>query len=85
MAIDAILGDQAAPEDRAALRVTLRLDRPMPEQYMDFMGEVAGGTLGRSFRNRTRTVSAMIAEVLPFTAWLALSSLALISVGVPSP
>lgn len=75
--IDAILGDQAAPEDRAALRATLRLDRPLPEQYADFMGEVAAGTLGLSFRYRTRTVAEMIGEVLPYTAWLALASLAL--------
>jgi len=75
--IDAILGDQAAPEDRAALRTTLRLDRPLPEQYANFMGDVAGGTLGLSFRSRTRTVSAMIGEVLPYTAWLALTSLVL--------
>lgn len=75
--IDAILGDRAAPEDRAALRVTLRLDRPLPEQYADFMAEVAAGTLGRSFRNRTSTVASMITEVLPHTAWLALASLVL--------
>ena len=75
--IDAILGDRAAPEDRAALRVTLRLDRPLPEQYADFMAEVAAGTLGRSFRNRTSTVASLITEVLPHTAWLALASLVL--------
>jgi peptide/nickel transport system permease protein len=73
--IDAILGDQAAPEDRAALRAALRLDRPLPEQYAAFLGDVASGELGRSFRARERTVAAQIAEVLPFTAALALAAM----------
>lgn len=73
--IDAILGDQAAPEDRAALRHTLRLDQPLPAQYAAFLGDVGNGTLGHSFRNRTRPVSSLIAEVLPHTAVLALASL----------
>jgi peptide/nickel transport system permease protein len=74
--IDAILGDQAAPEDRAALRSALRLDRPLPEQYAVFMGEVASGELGRSFRSRERTVADLVSEVLPFTAALALAAMA---------
>lgn len=82
--IDAILGDQAAPEDRAALRHTLRLDRPLPAQYAGFMGDVAGGTLGHSFRDRTRTVASMIGEVLPYTAWLAFWSLA-VALGLAIP
>jgi peptide/nickel transport system permease protein len=74
--IDAILGDQAAPEDRAALRSALRLDRPLPEQYAVFMGEVASGELGRSVRSRERTVADLVSEVLPFTAALALAAMA---------
>jgi peptide/nickel transport system permease protein len=73
--IDAILGDQAAPEDRAALRTALRLDRPLHEQYGVFMAGVASGDLGRSFRARERGVAAMIGEVLPYTAALALASM----------
>ncbi|HMI91465.1 MAG TPA: hypothetical protein VK509_08885, partial [Polyangiales bacterium] len=38
--LDAILGDQAAPEDRAALRSALRLDRPLPAQYLAFAADV---------------------------------------------
>ena len=73
--IDAILGDQAAPEDRAALRAALHLDRPLHEQYGVFMAAVAGGDLGRSFRSREREVGAMIGEVLPYTAALAAASM----------
>lgn len=75
--VDAILGDQASPEDRAELRRYLRLDRPLPEQYLAFLGEVADGSLGHSFRRRTETVSSLIAGVLPHTAILALASIAL--------
>lgn len=74
--LDAILGDQAAPEDRAALRKALRLDQPLPVQYTAFLSDVASLELGRSFRSRERNVAGMIAEVLPHTAALALASLA---------
>jgi peptide/nickel transport system permease protein len=73
--IDAILGDQAAPEDRAELRHTLRLDRPFGEQYVAFLGDVADASLGRSFRQRDRTVSSLVVEVFPDTVVLALASL----------
>jgi len=73
--VDAILGDQAAPEDRTALRHTLRLDRPLPEQYALFLGDVAGGGLGHSFRARDREVASLVAEVFPHTLVLAIASL----------
>ena len=73
--VDAILGDQAAPEDRAALRATLRLDRPAGEQYVAFLGDVANGSLGVSFRQRDRSVSSLVLDVLPPTILLALASL----------
>ncbi len=73
--LDAILGDQAAPEDRAALRKALRLDQPLPVQYTAFLADIASLELGRSFRSRERTVSSMVAEVAPYTAALALASL----------
>jgi len=75
--VDAILGDQASPEERAELRHYLKLDRPLPEQYLIFLGEVADGSLGHSFRRRTETVSSRIGAVLPDTAILALASIAL--------
>ena len=73
--VDAILGDQAAPEDRAALRQALRLDRPVLEQYVAFLGDVADGSLGVSFRQRNVEVSSLVLEVLLPTVLLALSAL----------
>src|SRR4051812_30000849 len=75
--VDAILGDQAAPEDRAALRSALRLDRPLTEQYAAFMHDVSSGSLGHSFRSHDRTVSSLVSEALPYTAVLALASMLL--------
>lgn len=75
--IDAILGEQAAPEDRAALRTALRLDAPLIDQYAAFMGDVVDGTLGHSFRSSDRTVLSMIGEALPHTAALSLASIGL--------
>ncbi len=73
--VQAILGDQAAPEDRAALRSALRLDQPLVGQYAAFLGDVADGSLGHSFRQRGTTVASLIAQVLPFTCALAGSAL----------
>jgi peptide/nickel transport system permease protein len=73
--VDAILGDQAAPEDRAALRETLGLHLPAGAQYTTFLANVGDGTLGHSFRKRDRTVSSLIVEVFPDTLELALAAI----------
>jgi len=43
-----ILGDQASLEALAALRERLGLDRPLPQQYLDFLAGILRGDLGRS-------------------------------------
>jgi peptide/nickel transport system permease protein len=82
--IDAILGDQASSEDRVALRKALRLDQPLAAQYAAFLGDTLDGSLGHSYRQRDREVSAMIAEVAPHTARLALAAM-LIALGIALP
>jgi peptide/nickel transport system permease protein len=73
--VQAILGDQASPEDRAALRRTLRLSEPLPAQYAHYLGDVVSGTLGHSFRMQSRTVAELVTEALPHTLALALAAL----------
>lgn len=73
--VDAILGDEATPADRAALRAHLRLDRPLVVQYGLYLGDVASGTLGTSFRERGVSVATKIAEVYPHTLVLAAAAL----------
>jgi peptide/nickel transport system permease protein len=62
-----ILGDQASPENVAALESELGLDRPFLVQYADWAGDVVTGDLGRSPIN-DRSVWEAITEALPITA-----------------
>ena len=82
--VEAILGDQAGPEEKAELRRALELDEPMGQQYVSFLGHVADGTLGTSFRRPDRSVWSLMSEVLPYTIVLALAALLVAwSVAVP--
>ena len=65
--------------DRQRFRADLGLDRPLARQYVDWIGDVARGELGRSFwRNdtvadllaRRGPISAQIALMAMFVAWL---------------
>jgi peptide/nickel transport system permease protein len=67
----AILGDAASPEERAALRASLLLDRPIAAQYAAFVGSVLDGTLGYSFRDPDRPVAEAIRGAYPHTLVLA--------------
>jgi len=73
--VEAILGDQAGPEEKAELRRTLMLDRPVAEQYVAFLGDMAEGTMGTSFRQPDQSVASMVSQVLPHTVVLALAAL----------
>jgi peptide/nickel transport system permease protein len=73
--VEAILGDHAGPEEKAELRRTLNLDQPIAAQYLAFLGEMADGSMGTSFRQPDHSVSSMVREVLPHTIVLALAAL----------
>lgn len=72
--VDLMLGEQAAPADRAALRSALRLDDPIPAQYGRFLSGMARGDLGRSLRSG-RPVAEMILTRYPATLQLAFGAL----------
>ena len=67
----AMLGESAAPADLADLRSRLGLDRPLLEQYREFMLGVLRGDLGTSFRYNTPVVDEILSR-LGATALLAL-------------
>lgn len=48
-----ILGQEATPESKAALRRDLGLDRPLPIQYFSWLGDVVRGDLGKSLAYQT--------------------------------
>lgn len=55
-------------------RIAMRLDRPLPEQYAVWLGEVLHGDFGRSIHLR-RPVAVLLAETLPATIELALAAM----------
>lgn len=61
----------ATDDDRAALRQLLHLDRPLWQQYAEFLGDVARGNLGQSYRWH-EPVTKLIAQRMPVTLTLAL-------------
>jgi peptide/nickel transport system permease protein len=63
-------GEQADPETIAAVRAQLGLDRPLPVQYLDFIGHAITGDFGRSIRTGI-PVRDMIGTTLPVTLQLA--------------
>ena len=74
--VEAMLGESAQPADREALRAALGLDRPVSEQYLDYLGRLARLDLGESFQDR-RPVRSILAERLPATLELAAAALGL--------
>ena len=66
-----LLGDQATPEALAAVRRDLGLDQPILLRFAHWLGQVAQGDLGRSFRTG-QSVMASIVERLPVSIELML-------------
>ena len=78
-----MLGESASPKDIEALRTSLGLDQPLVTQYRAFLGGVARGRLGTSFRFGT-PVTEEIRKRLPDTALLAVSAMVVaIVVAIP--
>ena len=73
--VDLMLGETARPTDKAALRAELGLDRPLPTQYLSYLGELARGDLGTSITQR-QPVAAVIGQRAPATLALAGTGLA---------
>lgn len=70
--IDTLLGEQANPAERLALRRCLDLDQSVPVQLGRFVAHIFDGTLGTVCPDRTRTVASLIGEAYPHTLFLAL-------------
>lgn len=65
-----MLGQDASPAQRAALRASLGLDEPLPVQYLQFIVQAVQGEFGLSLRHG-RPVAELLAERLPATLELA--------------
>ncbi|MBU9723181.1 ABC transporter permease [Bacillus alkalicola] len=78
-----ILGDEATPEEIRMLTEELGLDRPLPMQYLSWLGGVVQGDLGTSIIYR-EDVKDLILKRLPPTVHIGITSFIIsIVAGVP--
>jgi glutathione transport system permease protein len=68
-------GPDASPETVALVRADLGLDKPLPQQFLNFFTNMLQGDFGRSLRSK-RPVSTEIAERFMPTLLLTLTSMA---------
>jgi ABC-type dipeptide/oligopeptide/nickel transport system permease component len=75
--IDHLAGGEATPAQRQQLEACMGLDRPLPAQFLGFLGHVVDGSLGHQCPDPEKkpTVAARIAEVFPHTAALAVAGM----------
>lgn len=69
-----IAGENARPEDVARVRTSLGLDKPLWEQYVTYLNNLAHGDLGTSFRTQ-QSVRREIMQRYPATIQLALGAM----------
>jgi glutathione transport system permease protein len=67
-------GQDADPQTVELVRRDLGLDRPLPEQFVNFFGRMLYGDFGTSLRSK-RAVSTEIGERFMPTLWLTLTSM----------
>ena len=75
--VDHLAGGDATAEQRAKVEECMGLDQSLPMQFVDFMGHIVDGTLGKQcpeVKGRA-TVAGRIAEVMPHTVWLAITGM----------
>jgi ABC-type dipeptide/oligopeptide/nickel transport system permease component len=70
-----MLSESASPEQVAAMRGQMGLDRPIPLQYLVFLGRAARGDLGKSLFYGESTVRVLLGH-LPATLLLAVTAFA---------
>ena len=65
------------PEVERNVKAAYNLDKPLTQQYLIYLGKLAHGDLGPSYKNKDFTVTQLIATGLPVSARLGLSAMAL--------
>ena len=79
-----LFGTEATPQQVAALRQQMGLNRPMPVQYWEYLDRLLHGDLGQSYINQV-PVASEIAQRLPSTFELAFAALVVaLAIGVPA-
>lgn len=69
------VGPRVPEAEREAIRAQLGLNRPLPEQYLDFLGQIVRLDFGNSLVRGRRPIRDELAEVLPATVELAVPAI----------
>lgn len=81
--VTSLLPQNASPRQKTELRRELGLDRPLPVQYLYYLGRVMRGDFGKSYYTG-QSVGTLLAERAPATIELALAALLVsIALGIP--
>ncbi len=79
-----IAGRNSTPEVREQIRHQLGLDRPLPEQYVRYLGRLVRGDFGKSYARKS-DVGELIVSRLPPTLLLMLGAIAAeLLIGLPA-
>lgn len=79
----AVLGDAASEQSLQAFRERMGLNEPLWQQYLDFLRELASGSLGNSMISGEPVLDS-VTRVLPFTLELAFSGILIGAlIGIP--
>ena len=65
------------PEVERNVKAAYNLDKPVAQQYLIYLGKLAHGDLGPSYKNKDFTVAQLIGTGLPVSARLGLSAMTL--------
>ena len=76
--VDAILGTRANEFARESLRIKLGLDKPLINQYIEYLNQLIHGNLGISL-NTQESVKVIISKALPASLELAIFSILIAS------
>jgi peptide/nickel transport system permease protein len=78
-----IAGDNATSEQVAQIRTRLGLDRPIPQQFVIWLGQILRGDLGESFFFKKKVSELLLDRVEPTLALAACTMLLTVLLAVP--
>lgn len=83
-----MMGQRGDPETLARIRADLGLDKPLTVQYVDFMGKLIRGDLGKSYRTNepvTKAISERFSATMRLAIWaMVLATLVGVTAGILS-
>ena len=83
-ATSTVVGVRGTEEARRAIRAELKLDEPLPSQFVSYVGDLTKGDLGNSLIQQGRPVTDIIGETLPVTlSLIALATVFACLAGIP--